>query len=359
MRGHLWAYRNELQDAPALDDGSPADLYAAEGRFVGRGFYQASGGIAVRMLTRHQESVDGLFLRERIERARQFRDERCGGEAYRWLHGESDGLPGLVADRYGEVVSAQSMCAFYTPHAEALAEAFLACDGVKSVRLAIAGQRRWFGVEAASVDVDLDGLQISVDVEQGQKTGMYLDQRRNAFDLRRYARGARVLDGHCYEGLWSCSAALAGAKHVLGVDTSAQAIDHARRNVERNGFTGVCTFERGDVAGVLEHADPYDIVILDPPPLAKSRSQKGKALTLYRALNKAAIKAVAPGGYLISSSCSHLVAGADFLEALKRAARSAQRQAWILSVQGAPPDHPVLMAMPETSYLTCVTLRVF
>lgn len=359
LRGHLWAYRNEFEQISGVSDGDAVDIYAGRTRFVGRGFYQAEGGIAARILTRHQEDLDAAFFRRRVDEARMFREHLyAASRVYRWIHGESDGLPGFVADRYGEAVSGHSSAAFYEKHAEELLDTFMAAEGVRAVRLMLNGTvyRRGEGVNP--VATEFDGLRFFVDIESGQKTGAFLDQRENARVMDRLAPGMRVLDGHCYAGLWSLRAARAGAAQVLGVDTSAAAIEQANANAALNAALS-CTFECADVMQVLERKETWDIVLLDPPPLAKSRAQANKALGVYQSLNRAAMRAIAPGGYLVTSSCSHAVDLPSFMETIKRAARSAQRQAWILETRGASPDHPVLMAMPETEYLHCVALRIF
>jgi len=359
VRGHLWVYRNEIAALPSLEDGQVVDVVSDRGRFVGRGFFQGKGGIAVRILSRHQEDIDASFLARRIDDAHAFRSRLFPGEtAYRWVFGESDGLPGLVADRYGSVVAAETSCGFYALWGEALASAFLVHEGVEGVRLTVGGALHTFGVAPDAVDFSMDGLHVEVDLRTGQKTGLFLDQRLNYLAMRPYAAGARVLDGHCYLGLWGCHAAKAGAQTVLGVDTSAQAVDQARRIAQRNAVEQICSFEQADIAEVLERGELFDLIVLDPPALARSRDQSKKALGVYQALNRAAIEAVVPGGCLITSSCSHFVEAPAFLEALKRAAAAAQRHVWVLDVRGAAPDHPVLMAMPETAYLTCAILRV-
>ncbi len=360
LRGHLWVYRNELAAPPKLPDGALVDVFSDTARLVGRGFYQAEGGIAVRLFARKDVAVDEAFFQRRVARALRFREQLYPGEtAYRWLHGESDGLPGLVADRYGAVVALQTACGFYRPHMEVLAQAMLATDGVRGVRFEAPGETRWFGERMDHVEITVSGLQLGVDLEEGQKTGMFLDQRDNTLAAMRLARGARVFDGHCHTGQWSCRMALAGADSVVGVDSSARAIEGARRNAERNGLSARCRFETGDVEKALAGDTRYGLVLMDPPSLAKSRAQATRALGVYQALNRAAMAAVEPGGYLVTSTCSHHVSREVFLEAIKRASRSLQRDVWVLEVRGASADHPVLLAMPETAYLTSVTLRVF
>ena len=359
LRGHLWVYRNEFKQLPELEDGEMVDVFSAERRLVGRGFYQNRGGIAVRLLSRHQEELDPAFFATRIAQAHAFRERLFPGQAaYRWIFGESDGLPGLVADRYGSVVSARTSCAFYSQFADQLAEIFLAHPGVEGLQLDINNVVRNFGVIPDQLTFALDGLQLGLQLTGAQKTGMFLDQRVNAQRIRPFAPGARVLDGHCYVGVWSCHAALAGATAVIGVDSSEKALEQARENARINGVADRCTFECAEVETVLQQGALFDVVLLDPPAYAKTRAVASKALARYQALNVLAMNAVEPGGILISSSCSHFVDEGDFLEMLKRAAGAAKRQVLVLEFAGAAPDHPVLLSMPETKYLKCAVLRV-
>ena len=356
LRGHLWAFRNEFAELPPVDDGAVVDVVTSHGRLVGRGFYQREGGIAVRILSRNPEAIDASFVEHRIRRARTYREVLYPESAvYRWIHGESDGLPGLVADRYGSVVVVQATAAFYLQRLESIAAAFLAQVGVDGVL----ANHQVFGEVPGEIECSLGGLTIRLDTAQHQKTGLFLDQRENREFAARLCAGATVLDGHCYQGLWSCMAAKAGATQVRGVDTSAAALDRARIHADINGVADRCSFDGLDILEALHSGERYDVVILDPPALAKSRSANTKALGMYRALNRAGMDCVKPGGYLVTSSCSHFVSREDFLETLKRASVAAQRPCWCISVAGAAPDHPVLQAMPETEYLTCVVLRVF
>jgi 23S rRNA (cytosine1962-C5)-methyltransferase len=360
LRGHLWAYRNEFAALPDVEDGEIVDVHASNGRFVGRGFYQESGGIAVRLLSGKQRDIDRAFFAKRLTNAKAYRDAVfAGADVYRWIHGESDGLPGLVVDRYGDVAAAQSTCAFYAQHADLLAELLMGEFGLKGVRFEHAGGPKHYGEVPETIEAVVDGLRLEVSLAGSQKTGLFLDQRTNLGLIRPLVQGRTVLDAHCYVGAWSCTAALSGAAKVLGIDTSGRAVEAARRNAALNGVSERCTFEEADVAVALARGETYDVVILDPPALAKARTQVGRALKHYQALNKDAMAAVAEGGYLITSSCSSFVDREAFLETLKRASTSAQRQVWVVDVRGAAPDHPVLMSMPETSYLKCVVLRIF
>lgn len=359
QRGHLWAYRTEFQKLPEVEDGALVDVFSSQRRFVGRGFYQAQGGIAVRILSRHQDTIAPSHFQARIQSALALRQQLfAGAQAYRWLFGESDGMPGLVADRYGSVVSVQSSCKFYVPWMESIAQLLLAEEGVSGVRFQVAYTIETYGDVPDDLTFDLEGLSVTLQLEGAQKTGMFLDQRFNRLSPMPFANGARVFDGHCHLGLWACHAAKAGAGEILAVDSSQAALDLAQANAVANGVADTIDFRCGDVEEILAEEEPFDIVIVDPPAFAKGRSQAKKAQGRYLELNRAAIRATKPGGYLFASSCSHFVNNADFLDILKRAASTEKRTLQLLELRGAAPDHPVLLSMPETAYLKCAVLRV-
>ena len=364
LRGHLWAYRNEFEALPELEDGAVVDVFSADKRLVGRGFYQVEGGIAARILDRNSPEISSeAFLQSRLMDALSLRQSFYAGcTTYRWVYGESDYLPGLVADRFDSVVSVKTSCVFYWQHAETLAKIFMEQPGVTCVCMDFRKETRLWGEMPDTQEIQFDGVRLSFSLKQGQKTGLFLDQRENTRLLDAVAKGKRVFDGHCYVGQWACRALQAGAASVLGVDTSAPALEWARKNAALNGNeegeNARCRFECAPVENVLKRGDKYDVVCIDPPGLAKTRAMTNKALDLYAVLNREAFKSVVPGGYVISSSCSQPVGMDDFVEMLKRAARSAQRSVRILSQHGAPVDHPMLLEMPETRYLKCVMMQV-
>jgi len=358
LRGHLWAYRNEFSELPVLADGDLFDVFSASGRFVSRAFYQAEGGIAGRALAGHQVDIDADFLRKRLEEAMRFRTRLYPGSGvYRWVYGESDGLPGLVIDRYGSVVSVQTSCAFYRLRRELLAELLLRREGIETVVSLGDGGQEVHGAPLGPLELDLDGVRAGISFDHSQKTGLFLDQRENWPQVRRFAKGASVLDGFCYHGLWGIHAALGGAAHVLGVDSSESAVIQARANAVLNGLEDRCAFEKARVEEVLEGGVTFDLIVIDPPAFAKTRGQAKKAMARYEEINRKALNALSPGGILITCSCSHFMPTVDFLEAVKRAARSLSRPVRILGQRGAGPDHPVLPVMPETEYLKCVILH--
>lgn len=359
LRGHAWAYRNEFKELPALEDGALLDVFAANRRFVGRAFYQARGGIGARVLSPRQEPIDAAWIGGRIMAARLLRDRLFPGSAvYRWIHGESDGLPGLVADRYDGVVSLETTCAFYARRMDEIAALFLGQSGVRGVVAVVNGQPTRFGEVPDVAEIALEGFTVRFPLDRPQKTGLFLDQRLNRRAVEPFAPGARIFDGHCHAGLWTLHAARAGAARVLAVDTAALALDFARENAAANGFADRCEFVCADVEEALAGGARHDVVIIDPPAFAKGRDHQRQALTRYQSVNRAAMAALEPGGILITSSCSHFVDTPAFVDMLKRAAGSAGRRVWLLEMRGAGPDHPMLLSMPETAYLKCAVLRV-
>lgn len=358
VRGHCWAFRNEFAEMPELADGDVVRIMSNTRDHVGVGYFQAEGGIAVRLLAHGTERFDDEFISRRVGQAAALRKRLYAGHpVYRWIHGDSDGLSGCIADRYGPLVVVQAESPFYRARAEMLANAFLAEDGVTGVLFRGEDAPR-FGAINTPVVCKINGLEFSVDPLAGQKTGLFLDQRVNWSLLEAHAPGARVLDGHCYVGAWGLHAAKYGAREVTGVDTSRPAIEQARANAERNGFAGSCGFIQGDIQEVLARKETYDVILLDPPALVRGRAVMTKALGLYQALNRDAMQLLNPGGVLITSSCSQPVDDATFLDMLKRAASAAERRFQVLGVYGAAPDHPALIFMPETRYLKCVVLRM-
>lgn len=358
QRGHLWCYRNEFASLPDLEDGDVFDVYAANRRFIGRAFYQAEGGICGRILSFHQDSIDADFFKKRLRQAEELR-QRLFPEStvYRWIHAESDGLPGLIIDRYDAALSMQTSCTFYQKHQDLLQEILLGWPGVSSLAFSFRDSRSHAGQEPGAFQLDVNGLQLGLLLSGTQKTGLFLDQRKNWPLIESFAAGSRVLDAFCYHGLWGLHAARTGASSVTCIDTSQAALDQAQENARLNNLEETCTFLREKVDAHLQECRPYDVIVLDPPAFAKSRKQQRTAFSLYEKLNVLALEKLAPGGILISCSCSHFLDQGMFEEMLKRASRRAACQMQLLMMRGAAPDHPVLTDMPETAYLKCAILR--
>lgn len=371
--GHPWVFSNEvetLEGSPA--DGDLVEIADFRGAYLGTAYFNRHSLICARLLTRGRDAIDATFFAKRIERALKFREHVLPGErTVRVVYGESDQLPGLVIDRYGDVVAIQILTLGIEQRADLVREAVervLAPRG--AVRVADSPLRAleglplarevWWGDVPERVQVTIDGFTLEADVLQGQKTGLFLDQRLNRRRAEAHAHGRRVLDLFCYQGEWSLHAARGGAGDVLGVDSSAPAIEVARRNLAANGLAHV-GFRHGnvfDVARELERGSQrFGLVVLDPPALVKSRKHLAAGERAYRDLNRLAMSLLDEDGVLVTCSCSHHVDDATFHQLLLESARAARRPLRVLDWAAESPDHPRLLAVPETHYLKCAVLQ--
>ncbi len=372
--GHPWVFSNEV----AAVEGDPADGDLVEvtdfrGAFLGRACYNHVSLICARLITRGRDEVDADFFAKRIERAVRLRESVLPGEeAVRVVYGESDQLPGLVVDRYGDVLAVQILTLGIEARAEQVREALervLAPRGV--VRAADSPLRAleglplergvWWGEVPEKVEVTIGGFRVEADLLHGQKTGLFLDQRVNRRRAEARASGRRVLDLFTYQGEWSLHAARGGAAEVLAVDSSEPALAAAARNLERNGLAGRVELRRGDAFEVVRELERagrhFGLVILDPPALVKSRRHLAAGARAYRELNRAAMALLEEEGVLVSCSCSHHLDDLLFRQVLLEAARAAHRPFRVVEWAGESPDHPQLLAVPETHYLKCAVLQ--
>jgi 23S rRNA (cytosine1962-C5)-methyltransferase len=365
--GHLWVFSNELQDGfQTLEPGQLVDVVDFRGSFLGRGAVNPHSLIAVRLFTRKSEAVDESFLRVRIQQAAQLREKLLGADAKvcRLVYSESDGLPGLIVDRFEDVLALQSntagmdrlqpqvigaLISFFSPRAMVAANdaPVRELEGLPLERKLV------YGALDGKVRFEQDGITFLADPLGGQKTGFFLDQRFNRRLAASFVRPSdRVLDLFCYTGGFGLYALKAGTAQVTFVDASESALAVAREAVEANGFSERAEFIKADIFEMLkEPGEPFDMVILDPPALAKSRTKVPVALRAYRDLNARAMTRVAPGGILATASCSGLVHADYWLESLREAAHKAGRNLRIVARGSQSPDHPVLSSMPETEYL--------
>lgn len=358
VRGHFWIFRDEVSNKDTYEDGEVIDVYNTKGRFICRGFVQSGGSIFARVLSFHQEEIDEVFFVKRLKTALNLRQKLFkDSNAYRWVHAESDGLPGLIIDRYQSLVVVSSECKFYTRHKDLLIEAISSFDDVNHIYFKSS--------ETSPTDIpdevhcSINDLQFVIPIKNAQKTGLFFDQRLNYIYSQKYMAGANVLDGFCYIGLWSCHAIQAGAKHVTGIDSSHEAITIARKNLEINGYSGLADFYDTEIEKYLDNSSEYDVIILDPPAYAKKKTDFKKAFLKYQRLNSMAMQHIKKGGFLITCSCSHFVSPTDFREIIKRSARNVSKKTRLLEFHGASPDHPELLLMPELSYLKCAIFQVF
>jgi 23S rRNA (cytosine1962-C5)-methyltransferase len=375
--GHPWIYSNEVQmdaAAKALTPGGLVTLKRADGRLLGVAMFNPHTLLAARLLDRDAARPIGRrFLLRRLERALKLREQLYRAPFYRLVHAEADGLPGLVIDRFGQVLVVQSnaagMALLEPLIVEALTTLFepeaivLRNDSPARVMEGLGSEVRVaVGEVDAPVAVEENGVTFAADVLGGQKTGWFFDQRENRGFVAGLARGARVIDLYCYSGGFSVAAACGGAASVTGIDRSEGALALAGEAAACNKVDEICEFRRAEVfaeaASLGAGGERFDVVIADPPAFARSRRDVPAALRGYRKLARLAAGLAMPGGIVFLASCSHNVPAADFAEAARRGLADAGRIGRILREAGAGPDHPVHMALPESAYLKSLTLAL-
>jgi 23S rRNA (cytosine1962-C5)-methyltransferase len=373
--GHLWVFSNEVdtQQTPLtkFKPGEVVRVMAHNDRALGLAYVNPKSLIAARLLET-ESPPDTAWLAARMRTALSLRERLYPEPYYRAVHGEADGLPGLVIDRYGELCVAQIGTAGMELLKSQIRDAAIGVYGCETLIFKNDGGARELEglpsyVEAARgrledrASVREGGLSFSVPTAQGQKTGWFFDQSANRRALSKYVRkGARVLDVFSYVGAWGARAARDGATEVLCVDSSAQALELAAANARRNELE-IAT-RKGDAFEVLEalgeERREFDIVVIDPPAFAKRKKDLPKALAAYKRLNQLAVKLVADDGILVSCSCSYHVSAQELQDAAAKAARAAHRHLQVLEAGGQAPDHPVHPAIPETRYLKAYFCRV-
>jgi len=372
--GHPWIFSNEVEAYEgAVEDGGLVDVVDTRGAFLGRAYVNRHSLICARMLTRRRDGIDKAFFVRRLERAQRLRETVYAGEqAVRMVYGESDQLPGLVVDRYGDYLSVQvltrGMQAQQEIVREALEEVFapkgavLVADSPLRLLEGLELERRvWWGEVPEHVPVTVGGFELEVDLVGGQKTGLFLDQRENRKRAETRAKGRRALDMFCYHGEWSMHMARGGATSVLAIDSSEPALTIAAANIARAGFEDAITLQRSHAFDTIRRMDRenerFGIVVVDPPALIKSKRNMAQGARAYRELNKAAMGLLEEDGILVTCSCSHHLDDSMFQQVLLEAARLAKRPMRVLEWAGEAPDHPRLLAVPETHYLKCAVLQ--
>jgi 23S rRNA (cytosine1962-C5)-methyltransferase len=376
--GHPWVFADSIGSVEPGDD----DLVLvvdADGRPIGRGWWSEESTIRVRMLARGEEGEsEEDLLAARVEAAcalrRRLFPDPGSTDAYRLVHGEGDGIPGLVVDRFGPVLVAQFSTRPTMKRRDLLARLLLASSGARSLLARRGGREEEEGIDAEAVAfaagepapervlVREEGIAFRVDLLRGQKTGHYADQRENRGLVAEFARGGRVLDLYAGTGGFSVRALAAGAEAALAVDSSGTALSVARENAELNHVAERLVTEEADVeermAALARERAAFDVVVCDPPRFAATRKGLPRALSAYRRVNARALARTAPGGIFATFSCSGLVSPEDFAEAVRAAALECGRAASVLHVLSAGPDHPVDLRAPEGRYLTGLLLRV-
>jgi len=374
--GHLWVFSNEVDvtrsPLTAFAPGQLASVEAANGRPLGLAYVNPHSLIAARLLTHGKHLPDfGALLRRRLRQALALRERLFDEPYYRLVFGESDLLPGLVVDRFGDVLVMQISTAGMEARRDEIIAALQAEVEPRSIVIQNhlpmreleglpVGTQEVIGQPPGPLRIRENGLDFEIDLERGQKTGWFYDQRDNRARLMRHVKGARVLDVFSYAGAWGVTAAASGAKSVTCVDSSEAALDMARRNAGLNKVA-VDTVHKDAfqaLADFREAGEKFDIVIIDPPAFIKRRKDYKAGLAGYQRLNQAALQLVAPGGLLVSCSCSHHLSETDLVGAIQRSARHLDRFVQLLEWGHQAVDHPEHPAIPETRYLKAVTMRV-
>jgi 23S rRNA (cytosine1962-C5)-methyltransferase len=373
--GHPWVYANEIREPmKTFTPGGPVTIMDPRGRLLGHGFVNPKSLIAARVLSRDTATFDAAFFAERLRTADAYRRRfRPGASSFRLCFGESDNLPGLVIDRFDDVFVVQSHAAgidaLLEPIVAGLVSAFsprgilLKCDSTSRTLEGVPNRMEVaFGDVPERLEVTMEGSKFALDLRKGQKTGFFHDQAENREWLGRQCAGARVLDMFSYVGAWSLAAARGGAKEVLGVDSSADAVAWATENARLSGVADRVRFEKGDAFERLETlqktGERFDVVVLDPPAFVKSKKKIEEGLKGYREVNRRGFALVRPGGILATSTCSRHVDRNMFLGMLHAAADDSSRPARIIAYGRQGADHPVLLRMPETEYLTTIFFEV-
>jgi 23S rRNA (cytosine1962-C5)-methyltransferase len=377
-RRHPWVFSGavaKVQGAPGT--GETIGVWSATGEFLAVAAYSPESQIAARVWDWADRAIDRAFFNERIQAAveqrRALLDAAQAMDAMRLVHGESDGLPGVIADRYSDTAVLQLTSAGADRWRDAIADALMEAGGVARVcERSDVEVRTLEGLSAATgvlrgrpeptrVVVAENGIRFEVDLEHGHKTGFYLDQRANRRRLRELARGRDALDAFCYSGGFALNAAAGGAKSVTAVDSSADALALARRNAELNRLGRVEWLE-GDVFQLLrrfrDQARRFDLVVLDPPKFAPTAAHAEKAARAYKDINLLAFKLLRPGGLLMTFSCSGGVSAELFQKVIAGAALDAGVDAQVVERLAAGPDHPVALNFPEGDYLKGLVCRV-
>jgi 23S rRNA (cytosine1962-C5)-methyltransferase len=364
---HPWIFSNEILEKPEVAAGEIVEIHDEQGHRIATGYYNPHTLIAVRIFSYHQE----FDLESRIAKALDFRRYHYKNLVYRWIYGESDGLPGLIVDRYSQTLVAQiltagmeklrseiitSLVKFGSP-----SRILFRNDSSYRVLEGLPQQVEWvYGDPVDQEIIELDDLKFEVNYTEGQKTGFFLDQQTNRQQLSKYAHGERMLDVFSYSGGWSLYGAKAGLKNITAVDSSADALKAAARNAELNNFKLNCLEQ--DAFQFLREGysskDRYDVIVLDPPAFCKSKRQLPEAVRGYREINVRAMKLLERDGVLFTCSCSQPVTPEIFVDILKQAAADSGRTFRMIELLLHPLDHPVLLQFPESLYLKCAVLQV-
>ena len=373
VAGHPWVYANEVARIEGKDkNGSLATVYDFNGRYIGKGYINHLSKILVRIFIRDESIPDYDYYYNAIKKANDYRLALGYDNCYRVVFAESDNLPALIVDKYADVLSVQLLSLGIEKNKDIIIKALIDIFNPRGIyeRSDVLVREKEglplrkgkiYGDFDAKVIIEENGLKMLVDLENGQKTGYFLDQKENRFALRRYSKDREVLDCFCNSGGFSLNCAIAGANNVISLDISEQALSDVRQNAMLNNLSNITTMQ-GDVFEVLRQfkreGKTFDTIILDPPAFCKSASEVKNAYKGYKDINILGMKLVKSGGYLISSSCSHYMTFPLFQNMLCDAARESGRKVRIVEIRTQSPDHPSMLSTDESLYLKFFVMQV-
>ena len=374
--GHPWIFANEVEKVEGTPEaGSIVEVYFHDGKFAGKGYFNAQSQIMVRLLTADKKAeVNDAFFLQKIKECWAYRQQIGYVENCRLVFGEADGLPQLIIDKFNDYFVIQTLALGIDVWKPALVKALQTVFNPKGIyerndvpvrELEGLPQQKGFLSEPfdTKIIINENGLKFHVDLENGQKTGYFLDQRDNRRAIQHIVKGADVLGAFTYTGTFEIHAGHYGAKSVLGIDISENAVAQANRNAALNGLQDTVKFEVANAFDVLkqwgkEEGRRYDVVMLDPPAFTKSRANIQKAITGYKEINLRGMKLIKPGGFLVTSSCTNLVQPELFLQIIDMAAKDARRKLRQVTFRAQASDHPIIWSMENTNYLKFLIVQV-
>ena len=373
--GHPWIFNNEIEKVEGeANGGETVEVFTHDHKFIGKGYINPKSQILVRLLTRKRsEEINEDFFLNRIRGCWEYRKKLGYTENCRLVFGEADELPQLIIDKFNDYFVIQTLALGIDNWKPAIVNALNKVFEPKGIYerndvpvRELEGLPQQKGFLSAPFDtkiiIDENGLQFHVDIENGQKTGYFLDQQDNRRATRHIVKDADVLGAFTYTGTFEIHAAHYGAKSVLGLDISENAVQQANKNAALNGVENICRFETANAFDVLKQwskeSRQYDVVMLDPPAFTKSRETLQKAITGYKEINLRGMKLIKPGGFLVTSSCTNLVNPELFLQIIDMAARDARRKIRQVTFQAQASDHPIIWGMDNTQYLKFLIVQV-
>jgi 23S rRNA (cytosine1962-C5)-methyltransferase len=373
--GHPWVFANEVASIDGeINGGDIVEVYNSDKRFVGKGYANPKSQIIVRILTRHKDvEINDEFFYNRILEAWNYRKQLGYVENCRLIFGEADFLPALIIDKFNDYFVIQTLALGMDIWKPAITKALEKIFSPKGIyerndvpvrELEGLSQQKGFLSEPFPTEIMINenGLKFYVDIENGQKTGYFLDQQDNRRAIQNIVKGADVLGAFTYTGTFEIHAAHYGAKSVLGLDISESAVKQANRNAALNGYGDICSFQAVNAFDVLKNwakeGRQYDVVMLDPPAFTKSRENIQKAITGYKEINLRGMKLIKKGGFLVTTSCTNLVQPELFLEIIEMAAKDAKRTLRQVVFQTQASDHPIIWGQENTNYLKFLIVQV-